>query len=324
MKKIKKISIVFVLVLIVGIVGVKASSSILATMANKEVSVEEAFKQNVLSDKGEGFFDIIDSTLLAKDYSYEKNSAVKSAVDTSLKSLKENNPNFLSEYGVKDEMEYLIKSGELLKAQRDVYIKDQYTKLYVNDASLRKLYDEHKGEMVSYSLIEIDEADLENDSSKIDEAKKEIEEKLTNAQGEELKQVFIDMNAKYNSSADESSYVLENQSRENVDEATLKELDKLKYLEFTKKPVTIDEKEYYILKTSKDERLSFDASKEKLTTIQFNDAMQKNSSLGDYLLVQLRQANKIEFKENKDKQIYDARMSEIIADYNKANEEGDK
>lgn len=324
MKKINKIILTFVLVLLVGVIGIKASSNILATMANKEVSVEEAFKQNILSDKGEGFFDLIDSTLLAKDYSYEKNSAVKSAVDVQIKSLKDNNINIVSEYDVKDEMEYLQKSGDLLKAQRDAYIKDQYIKLYVNNASLKKLYDERKGEMVSYSLIEIDDADLEKGSQNIEQAQKEIEEKLTNTQGEELKQAFIDMNAKYNSSADESTYVLENQNRENVDAQTLKEVDKLKYLEYTKKPVTIDDKEYYILKTSKDDRISFDASKDKLTDLQFQDAMQANSSLGEYLLVKLREANKIEFKDNKDKQIYDARTSEIIADYNNAVEKGDK
>ncbi|MDF9866916.1 uncharacterized protein YdbL (DUF1318 family) [Bacilli bacterium PM5-3] len=317
--KIKKFSIVAAFVLGLGVFTWQSNAAdvILMSMQNQNVNVDEAYQQARIDSKAEGFFDIINSELLEKDYSYDKNKKVKEEVDKQIKSIKENNPDAVKEYAVKDEMDLLKKTGSFLQIQEEQYTKDTYQKLYVNNKTLKKLYDEKAGEMTSYYVIKIDDSMFEGDTEKIEKAKTEIEEKLKNATKDDIKDIYKELIKTYPGS-DEDKNGEKSVSREEVEEKLLKTLDRYKYLQFNKKAIEIDGVNYYILKTDKGERATFAASKERLKDLQFEKAVQENSYLTEYLLVQFRAKGNINFANSSDKMIYDAATNKIIADYKDA------
>lgn len=302
---------------------VKAASDTIVNMGNQKANKDETYNQARIDSKGEGLISVVNSEILAKDYSYEKNKNVKSAVDKKVTEMKDSGTDYVSEYNVKNELELLEKTGSILDAQESEYTKQQYYKEYVTDKTLKKLYDEKKGELTSYSVIKIDTESFNNDQTKIDAAKKDIEAKLAKATEKDVKDIFAELAKKYQTS-DESNGEQAGVSRDNVDEGLLKTIDSYKYMQFSKKAVEVDGVSYYILKTDKGERPSFKSSKEKLKGIQYEEATQANSYLEDYLLMKLREKHKITFKNADDKKIYDAANAEIVSNYNEAEKGGEE
>lgn len=302
-------------IVLLGFSGIKAATNMLGHMGDQEVSSNEVFEQNIINSKGQGFFDIIDAKLLEKDYSVEKNQQVKAQVDTALNEVKSSETDLVKEYGAKDAMDYLKLSGQILKIQRDEYAKAAYEKEFVTEKSLKDLYNARKGELISYSVIKVDANLLNNDAKTIDDFNKDVQARLEKADAKDLKKEFKAINEKYFSGT-ESEY--DGVSREQVDQALLSEIDKLKQNEATMKPVEVNGEQYYILKTSSDERAPFDTLKEKLKGIQYQEASSANQYLNDYLLVQLRQKNNIEFKDGTYKKIYDSAINQVIKEYNEA------
>ncbi|MDL2211774.1 hypothetical protein LJB88_02740 [Erysipelotrichaceae bacterium OttesenSCG-928-M19] len=316
--KIIKISLIACLVLTLGF-GIKAASDTVVSMGKQSVNVDEAFEQAKIDNKAEGLFSIVNSEILNKDYSYEKNEKVKDAVDQQIKSIKESNTDILSQYNLKDDMDLAIKGGILLQVQEEQYTKDQYTKLHVNEKSLKKMYDNKEGELTSYYVIKIDELLFDSDITKYEEAINDIETKLSKATKDDVESVFKELVKSYPKGSDEEENGLKSAvDRSQVDETLLKTLDKYEYLEFSKKAIDVDGVNYYILKMDKGERASFKASKERLTDLQYENAISENTYLTEYLLVELRKDNKISFADEKDQKIYDAATKQIIDDYNAA------
>ena len=316
--KLIKISLVTVLVLGLGGLGIKAADEIIATMGNKEVNVNEGFNQAKISSQGQAFFDLIDSEILNAKYSYEKNDKVKAEVDKEIETMKQSNPNAPSEYGVKDMMELMKKTGGILKIQRDQYTRDQYNKLYVTEESLRKLYDNREGELTSYAVIKFDANTYEGDTAKFDEDIKAVESKLASATKDNVRDIFAELAKTYPGAQNDPNGERNEVDRSQVEPELLKIIDKYKYLEFSKQPHDIGGVKYFILKIDKGERMSFAASKQRLTDLQYDQATQNNQYLTEYLLVQMREKNKISFTSAVNKKIYDAAIKQVITNYNNA------
>ena len=323
MKKLIKISLVAIFALSMGVFAwqSKAADTIVISMAKQQATTDEVFQQARINSRAEGFFNIINMELLEKKYGYDVNAKVKEAVDSQIKSIQASNPTAAKDYGVADEMELLRNTGTLLQIMEEQYVKDTYEKLFVTDKSLKKLYDKRAGELTSFILIKIDETTFEGDPAQLEAAKKDIEAKLATITEENAREVFEELVKTY--PGVEEANGEQNVKREEVDEKLLKEIDKLNYLGFTKQPLDIEGVFHYVLKTDKGERASLEASKERLKDLQFERATEENSYLADYLLVQLRKDNKINFKNEKDQKVYDAATQQIIADYNDA-KDGDK
>lgn len=296
-----------------------ADENSLGSMAGQNVNTNEIYSQVKTDSQGQGFFDVIDAQLLSANYSYEKNKKVKEAVDKTVKEYKDSNPDILATFDAKTDLEMAQRSGLLLDAQREQYTKDQYNKQFVTDASLKDLYNKRAGEMISYTVIELDETLFDQSDEKLQEAIKKIKEQLKDVKAENATTTFATLAKDY--PGDKESIVngvKESVDREQVDETILKKLDSMKYQEFTKDPVEVDGKYYFLYKSSKDERLSFDASKERLRDLQYENATSANQYLSDHLLLNLRKGAKVSFPNATDKAVYDAALAQITKNYNEA------
>lgn len=295
----------------------------LATMANQTVNINEAYQQARVDSQAQGFFDVANARLLKEKYSYEKNAKVKDAVDKQIKEIEKNNPDILKEYGMKDMMELMVKSGSLLTIQEEQYVKDVYEKDFITNKSLKELYDNREGELTSYHVIKVGDADFEGDPAKVEAAKKEINGKLKDATKENVKGIFEEL-AKTYPGADESNGAKDSVNRSEVEsEEVLEKIDKMNYLGFTRTGLEVGEDTYYLLKTDNAERLSFEASRERLRTLQYENATQNNPSLSDYLLAKLRDKNKVSLLNKVDQDVYDQATKKIMDDYKKNEEAKD-
>ncbi|WP_423364250.1 hypothetical protein [Mycoplasma sp. P36-A1] len=323
MKKLYKLSLsCLLLVGLSACSSANAASDALITMADQSVNKTEIFNQAKIDSKGEGFFDLIDSQLLAANYSIDKNNKVKEKVETQKKTILESNPDILSQYDVKDMDELVLKAGIILSAQREQYAKDQFNKEFVNDASLKALYDKKAGELVSYTVVELDETLFDNDEEKLKESVAKIKETLSTVTAENVEETFTTLAKEY--PGDESTITngkKESVSRDDVDDKVLAKLDSLKYKEFTKDPVVDEDKYYFIYKSNNDERLSFEASKERLRDLQYEQATEANSYMDDYFLYKLRSGAKITFPNSKDQKTYNMAMAAIKTNYDDAAKE---
>jgi len=322
-KKIIKLSVLAIFILSVGFFAVKgnADSTVIMTMANQNVTTDEAFQQARTNSRAEGLFSIVNSQLLEENYGYETNEKVREEVDKQIRNIQENNPDALNQFGVKDMMELMKRTGSYLQIQEQQYTKSAFEKEYVTDKTLRELYDAKAGEMTSFYVIKLDPNDFDLDEARFNEALGNIEGKLATANEDNAVEVFRELIKEYPGSEMEKN---EERSvvREEVDELLLKELDKLDYLGFTKKPIEIEDSFYFILKTDKGERPSFEASRQRLIDLQYENATQENQFLNAYLLVKLREANDIKFANAIDERIYNAATQQIISDYNEAKDGG--
>ncbi|MEG0364090.1 MAG: hypothetical protein RR543_02860 [Erysipelotrichales bacterium] len=318
-KNMKRISLAVLLsVAVVGCSDDKAGADVYGTMGKESASKGEIYNASRISSKAEGFFNLADAQLLEKDYGYKTNKKVKSEVDKQADELEKNNPEVIKEYNVKSALELLEKSGSVLGIQREQYAKDKFLKDEINDKKLKEMYDAKKGELTSYYAIKLSEDMFEGDTTKLDGKVKEIEAKLEGAKKDDVRKTFEKIEKEFEDQNDGTTGLQENVDREQINESLLKEIDKMKYMEFNKKAINIEDGKYFILKLDKGERISFDASKEKLKDLAFEDAKGANSYLVDYYALKNREANNVKMNSKIDQMVYDGASKAIIDNYNDA------
>lgn len=332
MKKIinKSLSILFVTFLLVGCSNNTSTNSI-ATMQDQSISADEMYNANKASGKADFIFNEVDTRILEEKYGYETNEEVKNQVDEQIKTFKEQDKqqgsDTLKTFNAEDYLGAVKNSGYYVSIQRGVYTKDYYTANFVTDETLKKLYDSREGETVSYSMIKLDLVSFDYDSTKMDAAKTAIETKLAASTADTIKNDFDTLAKEYKAS-DQSGFTNGDQGekpRSSIDEITLKELDNLKYLEFNKTAITGANGEYiFVFKTDADQRLSFEASKEKLTDLQYTNAKSENSYLDQMLLAENRKKHAVKLTDPNDQKMYDAKNQFVIDEYNTAKEEANK
>ena len=316
----KSLSILALSIVIVGCSGANGQKDSLGNMGSENASVEESFTQARLTSLADGFFSIANSKILEKDYSYEKNKKVKEKVDKEIKQIEANNPDVLSMYGLNSMMELMIKSGSLLQVQEEEYARDRYIKEYVSDKTLKKLYDQKAGELITYHVISFGPQDFEGDMEAYDKEIANIEGELAKANKDNVVKIFEELAKKYNNQIEGANNGKQDSvSRDEIDENVLKKLDGFKYMQFNKKAIDIDDTKYFILKSDKGERLSFKDSKERLKEYQYTNAVSENSYLVDYLLTKMRAENNVSFVTKRDQDVYDQATKIIIDNYNEAN-----
>lgn len=321
-KKLIKLSFAFVTVISLLSITLSANNNALIEMGNKSVSENDRFTQAKLELSGEGLLSLVDAQLLEKDYGYDTNKDVKNEVDKEIANLEKNNPRVLDNYpGVESIKDLLIKYGSVLDIQRNIYAKDTYIKKFVTTKSLRNLYDNKAGEVTSYFIIRIDEADFE-DIETYTNAIIDVEQQLAKANSENVLTIFEELKKTYPGNDNDPNGERTGVAREEVDQQMLKILDGFKYLEFNKKALNDDISSYFILKMDDGKRLSFEESKDRLTQLQFDKAIEENQYLQMYLLNILRENNDIKFKSKSDQKIYDLTIKEIIRGYNAAKDGG--
>lgn len=321
-KKLIKLSFAFVTVISLLSITLSANNNALIEMGNKSVSENDRFTQAKLELSGEGLLSLVDAQLLEKDYGYDTNKDVKNEVDKEIANLEKNNPRVLDNYpGVESIKDLLIKYGSVLDIQRNIYAKDTYIKKFVTTKSLRNLYDNKAGEVTSYFIIRINEADFE-DIETYTNAIIDVEQQLAKANSENVLTIFEELKKTYPGNDNDPNGERTGVAREEVDQEMLKILDGFKYLEFNKKALNDDISSYFILKMDDGKRLSFEESKDRLTQLQFDKAIEENQYLQMYLLNILRENNDIKFKSKSDQKIYDLTIKEIIRGYNAAKDGG--
>lgn len=321
-KKLIKLSFAFVTVISLLSITLSANNNALIEMGNKSVSENDRFTQAKLELSGEGLLSLVDAQLLEKDYGYDTNKDVKNEVDKEIANLEKNNPRVLDNYpGVESIKDLLIKYGSVLDIQRNIYAKDTYIKKFVTTKSLRNLYDNKAGEVTSYFIIRINEADFE-DIETYTNAIIDVEQQLAKANSENVLTIFEELKKTYPGNDNDPNGERTGVAREEVDQQMLKILDGFKYLEFNKKALNDDISSYFILKMDDGKRLSFEESKDRLTQLQFDKAIEENQYLQMYLLNILRENNDIKFKSKSDQKIYDLTIKEIIRGYNAAKDGG--
>lgn len=329
MKKIvyKSLSILFVAFLLVGC---SQDKNTIASMSNQTISSDEMFMANKTKGQADLLFNYVDSMILEEKYGYDNNKDVKSKVDEQIKAFKEQDASqgtdSVKSYNATDYLGAVKNSGYYLSIQRSVFTKEYYTTNFVTDATLKKMYDNKEGETVNYSMIKLDSSAFNYDNTKLTEAKTAIEAKLAKSTEATIVEDFKQL-AKQYPAGENSGYVNGDQGavdRSTIDATVLKELDNLKNLGFNKTAITGTNGEFiYVLKTDTCERISFEASKEKLTDLQYTNAKSANSYLDQYFLVLNRKKHTVKLTSEADQKMYDAKMQNVIDEYEKAAKEAE-
>lgn len=322
-KKIIKISFALTLVISLFSFSLLANKDAIIEMAGQSVSENDRFNQARLELSGQGLIDLVDQQILDQDYSFKNNKEVKKEVNTQIKEIEDSNPDILSNYPTVDNIEDLLQQfGSILDIQRTAYAKDVYVKEYVSEKSLRKLYDAKAGEVTSFYLIRLSEDDFD-DETEFNEAISDIEAKLTAVNKDDIVETFTALAKTYPGNENDPNGEKTGVAREELSSSILKIIDKYEYLEFNKKALNDDDMStFFILKTDKGKRASFKESKDRLTTLQFENAKNANPYLEMYLLYQLRTKNDVKFEKASDQKMYDLVNQEIVKQY-RAAKDGD-
>lgn len=292
------LTVMFALLLLTGC-GAKPET--VASMQEQNVSVDEVFNQAKLDSKGQAYIDMIDNQLLEPRYGYKHNATVKDSVDKRINDIKTLQPGLIGQYQAKDAFDLLKKTGGLLSIMKEQYAKDEYIKKEVNDASLKKLYDAREGETINYSQIVLRLQDFNNDRTKLSNALVDVTKTIKSSK--DIKQTFKALAAKYpgstNSNGDQGQV-----SRSSIDAKVLKQLDSFKENGHNKDAIIVGPDYYFVLRNDDGTRLSFAASKEKLTDLQYEKAKNANEHLADYYLMLLRNQSNIKFVNASDQAVY--------------------
>lgn len=288
----------FSLLLLTGC-GAKPES--VASMQEQNVSIDEVFNQAKLDSKGQAYINMIDNQLLEPRYGYDHNATVKDTVDKRINDINTLQPGLISQYQAKDAFDLLKKTGSLLSIMKEQYGKDEYIKNEVNDASLKKLYDAREGETVNYSQIILRLQDFDNDRTKLSNALVDVTKTIKSSK--DIKQTFKELAAKYpgtnNNNGDQGQV-----SRGSIDAKILKPLDTFKENGHNKDAIIVGPDYYFVLRNDDGSRLSFAASKEKLTDLQYEKAKNANENLDEYYLMLLRNRSNIKFVNAADQAVY--------------------
>ncbi|MDR1781745.1 MAG: hypothetical protein LBR40_01970 [Bacilli bacterium] len=321
MKRYKLIILTFAILLIGGIsLKIYAANNVVGSMAKLDATATDVYNSALKTDNSNAIFNLIDTKLFAKDYSYEKNSEVKEKADEQIQSIKTSDANALSEYGADSWLDLLKKTGSLVTIQRQVYAEDIYEKTVVTEKMLKDLYNKKAGELTSYYVISLNSYTFNGDQSKLETAIADVKKQLASATDKNVEQVFTDLIAKYppvNGESGKQTSV----SRDSVDAETLKKLDSFKYMEFNKEPIENNGSYEWLLKMDKGERATFEQSKDRLKEYAYTQATNNNQYLVDYYAALYRQKAKITFSDPVNKTRYDAAMSKVFSDYAKAQKE---
>jgi len=317
MKKIFKLSFVFIFAILVSACGNNFSDNALITMGNQEVTYDDVFNQARIDSQGQGYFSLIDSVLLEENYSYENNERVREATDSAVSSNLGINPGLMQQFNATDNLDLARKSGMLLNAQRQAFIRDYFEKNILQESTLHQLYDARDGELISFNKIELDETLFDNDPERLAAAVTSIKEQLASATPENVRGIFDTLANQYPGDGNN----IENGFQESVEVTSLpsqvlEALENLQTGEFTTEPVQVDGTYYFLFKSVDDIRQSFDARREALTDTAFANATQENPWLSDFILYQLRREANIEFKDDSSRIVFEQAMNNIRNSYN--------
>lgn len=295
--------------------GCNGNQDQVASMKEQTVNINEVFTQLKLDSKGQDYIDMIDTQLLEPQYGYDHNSTVKDTVDKRIKDINQLQPGLISQYQAKDGFDLLKKTGTLLTIMKEQYAKDYYIKNVVTDASLRKLYDQREGESINYSQIALQPGDFNNDKKKLGAAIVDVTKAIKNSKN--IKQTFKELAAKYpgtgNVNGDQGEV-----SRKSINAKVLAKLDTYKENGHNSDAIIVGPAYYFVLRNDDGTRLSFAASKEKLTDLQYEKAKSDNENLADYYLMALRNKSHIKFANAGDQEIYNEAQRLIVKAYQDA------
>lgn len=303
------------LLLLLLLTGCDNKSDIVAQMDEQEVNIDEVFQQAKIDMKGQGYIDMMDMQLLEPKYSYQNNSTVKDTVDKRIDQINKLQPGLIKQYQARDAFDLLKKSGALLGIMKDQYAKDEYIKHEVTTASLRKLYNKKAGESINYSQIALQLSDFSNDKNKLNSAIADITKSIKNSK--DIEATFAQLAAKYPGTSG-SNGKQGTVNRDSISPAVLKLLDTFKENGHNTKALVDGPVYYFILRHDDGSRLSFAASKERLTDLQYDKANQANEHLSDYYTMLLRNKNKIKFYDRSAQNIYQAAQQIIMKAYREA------
>jgi len=294
------------------------SDNALVSMGNHEVGSDEIFNQARMDSQGQGYFNLIDSKLLEQDFNYENNDAVKSSVDSQIEQALVNNPDLFTQFDVErgDNLALAQKTGVLLSAQRQAYIRDYFDNHIVTEQTLRDLYDQRSGELISYNQIALSPGMFDNDATRLQEAVDHVQNALNEANADTIASTFQSLVNEYPGDGNNFNNGLQdNVSADGVDSAILERLDSMSVGEFTVEPIEIGGTFYFIYKSHDDVRQSFEARRDALLDTAYSNATGENQFLADWILYQLRERANVSFADPTSEKIYNQAMANIRRNY---------